>query len=91
MDLVSSTRIGGAGFYPVGDVFYVGCKYYELSSAWIDDQGAGIVYSVEVGASTALGKRKNWLLLIDAGPITNFFATSEVLPNITRSIVGRLF
>ena len=91
MDLVSSTRIGGAGFYPVGDVFYVGGKYHDLSSAWIDDQGAGIVYSVEVGASIALSKRKNWLLLIDAGPIINPFATTKVLPNITLSIVGRLF
>lgn len=96
-DLATSVFINsssvGAGCYPIGDVLYVGGKYHAVSLTLADDPSKTTrsVYSVEVGASIALSKRKNWLLLIDAGPIINPFATTKVLPNITLSIVGRLF
>lgn len=99
--LINTASIGG-GVYPLGSVLYVGAKYHALSTPLIDDPGATVgLFSFEVGASIALGERKNWLLLVDAGPILNPVAQQissvtdrdilRVLPNVTLSIVGRLF
>ncbi len=98
--LISTASIGG-GVYPFGNVLYVGGKYHSLSTPLVEDPGATVgLFSLEVGASIALSERKNWLLLIDAGPIMNPVADQirdltdreylRVLPNITLSLVGRL-
>ncbi|MBM4179421.1 MAG: hypothetical protein FJ211_08835 [Ignavibacteria bacterium] len=99
--LINTLSIGG-GIYPLGSVLYVGGKYHALSTPLVDDRGASAgLFSLELGASIALGERKNWLLLIDGGPIFNPIADQiaaaterdyiRVLPNITVSIVARLF
>lgn len=99
--LISTLSIGG-GFYPLGEVLYIGGKYHSLSTPLVEDPGASFgLFSLEIGASIALGERKNWLLLVDAGPIINPVADQintaterdylKVLPNITLSLVGRLF
>lgn len=99
--LISSLSFGG-GIYPLGNVLYVGAKYHSLSTPLVEDPGASVgSFSFEIGAAVPLGERKNWLLLIDAGPIINPVADQisgaterdylKVLPNITLSLVGRLF
>jgi hypothetical protein len=59
------------------------------------------LYSLELGAAIALGEKRSWLLMIDGGPIANPIADQlqqasnlkiwKVLPNVTLSLVGRLF
>lgn len=81
---------------------YIGGKFHSLSTPLVDDPGATIgLFSLEVGASVALNERKSWLLLIDAGPMVNPIADQvsnltdreylRFLPNVTLSLVGRLF
>lgn len=99
--LISALSVGG-GIYPLGNALYVGAKYHSLSTPLVEDPGASVgSYSFEIGASIALGDQKNWLILVDAGPIINPVADQistaterdylKVLPNITLSLVGRLF
>jgi hypothetical protein len=93
--LISALSVGG-GIYPLGNALYVGAKYHSLSTPLVEDPGASVgSYSFEIG------DQKNWLILVDAGPIINPVADQistaterdylKVLPNITLSLVGRLF
>ena len=99
--LINTLSIGG-GVYPLGKTLYIGGKYHQLSTPLIDDPRATTgLYSLELGAAIALGERRSWLLMIDGGPILNPLAEQlqqsselsiwKVLPNVTLSLVGRLF
>ena len=99
--LINTLSIGG-GVYPLGKTLYFGGKYHQLSTPLLDDPRATTgLYSLELGAAIALGERRSWLLMIDGGPILNPIAEQlqqsselsiwKVLPNVTLSLVGRLF
>jgi hypothetical protein len=99
--LINTLSIGG-GVYPLGKTLYFGGKYHQLSTPLLDDpQAATGLYSLELGAAIALGEKRSWILMIDGGPIVNPIAEQlqqsgdvrvwKVLPNVTLSLVGRLF
>jgi len=98
---INTLSIGG-GIYPLGSTLYIGGKYHLLSTPLVNDPGASSgLLSMELGAAIALGEQRNWLILIDAGPILNPIADQlnavteggyvKVLPNVTLSLVVRLF